>query len=100
MCLNVSSDIVTRFTKSSSMVTSHFAAMALPPSKFISSATCCADSKLKSETTTFAPKEANIFELARPMPFPPPVMIAVLPDRLNNDEVFIDLIIIVLLKKT
>src|SRR5690606_23392735 len=66
---------------SSSTPTSAITANAVPPSALISLATASAALAFKSATATSAPSLANLSEVARPMPDPPPAISAFLPAR-------------------
>ena len=78
----VSTAAAIRFRTSSSFETSARMNVAAPPSASISRATAAPLSSCQSDTTTLAPSRANSSALARPMPEPPPVTIAVLPGSL------------------
>lgn len=60
-------------SRSSSLVTSHFAAIARTPSFRHSLATSSASSTFRSVQTMSAPHSANIRQMALPIPLPPPV---------------------------
>ena len=53
-------------------------AFAVPPWVLISSAVSSILERVRAAITTLAPSEANAIEMALPIPFPPPVMIATL----------------------
>src|SRR5437879_6086334 len=87
---NVSIALLTIRWAPSQSVTLSPLATASPPAALISSATCSAAVRSlpepsaappRSLTTTFAPSLAKSSECSRPMPRPPPVMIATRPSR-------------------
>ena len=61
--------------------TSTVAGSAVPPAAVIASTVSAAPSALLSATTTLAPSAANRWQAMRPMPAPPPVMMAILSSR-------------------
>src|SRR5208283_2865947 len=75
---NASMVFSTPLFTSAGLVTSMTVVIALPPCLIISSATVLADAALISATTTSAPSSAKVIQMARPMPFPPPVTTATL----------------------
>src|SRR5256886_3637627 len=63
---------------------------AFTPSSDSSAAACSQRSTLRAQRTRFAPSSAKASAICRPIPVPPPVTIAVLPERSNRSWTRID----------
>src|SRR5262245_9065487 len=84
MSPNAFFDSETRDSSASLLEMLHATARASPPLSLIPRTTTSHASSFRLDPTTLAPCSASRSEIERPMPFDPPVTIAVLPLRSNR----------------